>query len=209
VLDKNLPEGHPCEAINMIKTPKQPVMLPAQFPAWFAEVAALENPIHREAYRFALLSGLRRRDLLTLEWKHYARAAQTIHIGNPKGGPDKAFDLVLSGALMDCLDRAREAGEMYEPDNAARWVFPSGGSKSGHLEKLRKISTTLHTLRRSYGSAATAAGVLSDVVSRMLNHSGKSITEEKYILTPALLIFLRERQETISKHIVGLMGATL
>jgi len=108
VLDKTLPDGHPCEAIVMLKTPAQPVMPGEMFAAWSAEVAALENPIHREAYRFALLSGLRRRDLLTLEWEHLDRTLQTIHIPKPKGGTDKAFDLVLSSALMDCLDRARD-----------------------------------------------------------------------------------------------------
>jgi integrase len=208
VLDKTLPDGHPCEAVVMLKTPPQPVMPGEQFAAWHAEVEALKNPIHREAYKFALLSGLRKQDLLTLEWEHLNREAGTIRIPNPKGGPDKAFDLVLSRALLDCLDRAREAGLKYGSSNGDQFVFPSDQSKkTGRVRKLGKLSTTLHTLRRSYGSAATVAGVPEEVVSRLLNHRAKSLAGQKYILTPALRIFLRDAQEVISQHIEGLMHA--
>ena len=43
----------------------------SDFPAWWAQLQALANPIRRELHLFMLLSGLRRTDVLTARWVNF------------------------------------------------------------------------------------------------------------------------------------------
>ena len=62
-----------------------------------------------------------------------------------------------------------------------------------------------HALRRAYATAATNAGVDEDIVGKLLNHGGKSITSH-YIKTSYLGRMLAGAQEDISAHIVKALG---
>jgi integrase len=194
-----LPFLNPCEGIAIIKPEDQPVIEPAAFAAWFAEVEAIDNDLHKAAWKLALLSGLRKNDLLTLQWSNLDRKARTIRIPRPKGR--RPFDLVLSRAMIRELVAARRAALAQGLDG--KFVFPSGVSGRGHVRLLRPISTGLHTLRRSYSNAAIIAGVAVSNVGVLLNQAPPTITLQRYVHVPVILPQLRRDQEAISQYIQG------
>jgi integrase len=202
--------GTPVSAVDTTITKRDdlPVLSAVQLPGWWKEVQALPNPIRREAHLFCLLSGLRRNTLLKLEWEYLDVKNRVIRIPTPKGGRKRTFDLILTKPMLRCLWRARQAGRMLYPEQAQRWVFPSGRTNSGHVEGLEKdpISATNHALRRTYATLAAEADVDHDTIGRLLNHGGTSITSH-YIRTSALGRLLPAAQETISAHIMESLGA--
>jgi integrase len=115
---------------------------------WWTEVQALSNPIRRELHLFTLLSGLRRADVLTARWDHLDKKRKALRIPSPKGGADRAFDLPLSIPMLRCLERVKEAGRTFFPEQSRTWIFPASG---GHVAEVKeegklKLSHTGHAL---------------------------------------------------------------
>jgi integrase len=141
----------------------------AQLPEWWQAIGQLANPVRRDFYRLALFTGLRRRTLEAIRREHIDLEARTLHIPKPKGG--KAFTLPLSGYLVELISARLAANE---PD--CPWLFPAE-SKSGHLTEPKPnggwkgIAFTVHGLRNSYISAATAAGVHPYHLKLLVNHA--------------------------------------
>jgi integrase len=101
--------------------------------------------------------------------EHIDLEARTLFIPKPKGG--KPFTLPLSGYLLELISaRLAENG----PD--CPWLFPAE-SKSGHLTEPKPnggwkgIAFTVHGLRNSYISPATAAGIHPYHLKLLVNHS--------------------------------------
>lgn len=164
-------------------------MAPADFKAWWAKVNdKIKNPVRRELMLFALLSGLRKTDLLTSTWPNVNEKDRTLRLPKPKGGERRAFDLPLSEAMLACLKRARRDGNAY--------LFPN--RKAGFSEMLAPEGIkTGHDLRRSFANAAKAARVWPDDVSLLMNHKVGTQTSE-YQRAPILL----EAMEKISAKIM-------
>jgi integrase len=172
---------------------------------WWRGVQKIKNEVVREALLLCLLSGLRRESLESLEWKHLDLKRGCIRVAKAKGGHERAFDLILSRPMLRCLWRARRAGRRLYRENAHRWVFPG---EAGHLRgnRLTKLGVHAnHALRRGYATAATHAGVTEDVVGRLLNHGGKSVTAH-YIKTSHLGRMLAAAQNDISVFIFEKLG---
>jgi integrase len=137
-------------------------------PAWASAVDRLDNPIHAAFYRLILFTGLRKTEALTLEWKHVH--GDRIHLPITKNG--RSFDLPI-------LDLHHE---MLEPvwRLSSRWVFPSPKSNAGHLNSPQRMTWTAHSHRRTFATVAMEAGVLEEIVGRLLNHTPLSITGQRY-----------------------------
>ena len=151
---------------------------------------------------FTLLSGLRRSDVVTASWANLDRQKRALRIPSPKGGEDRAFELPLSQAMLDCLDQALEAGRTFFPEEARTWIFPSSG---GHVvetkEPKRKLTHTGHALRHSYRTLAAAAGIDRLRVKILINHAIDGDVTDSYTNVPALFASLLEAQERISSFI--------
>ena len=117
--------GNPVSAVSTVDPRRKdlPILKAEDLPAWWAAVQQIPREQHREAHLFALLSGLRRNTLVELEWKHLDVKRRTIRIVKPKYGEERAFDLLLSRAMLRCLWRARRVGRRLFPKHAERWVF--------------------------------------------------------------------------------------
>jgi integrase len=104
--------GNPCSAVRTIDPKRKdlPVLAEADMPAWWEAVQKIPDEVHREAHLLCLLSALRRNTLFELQWKDLDLKRRCIRIGKPKGGEDRAFDLILSRPMLRCLWRARRAG---------------------------------------------------------------------------------------------------
>jgi hypothetical protein len=126
-----------------------------------------------------------------------------IRIPSPKGGEDRAFDLILSRPMLRCMWRA---SRRLHKSQAETWVFASA---LGHLrgDSLTRDGVLAnHALRRGYAAAATNAGVGEDIVGRLLKHGGKSVTA-RYIPTSHIGRMLAGAQEDISTCIINGLGS--
>jgi integrase len=155
---------------------------------WWDKVQKIPNEVERWALVFCLLSGLRRGSLESLGWAHLRSPilkSRCIRIPAPKGGEEKAFDLILSRPMLRVLWHARNASRRVHAEHAKTWVFahPLGHIRGDHLTKLGVAGN--HALRRAYASEGRAAGVPKDSIRRFLNHSGGDITDH-YIRDSAL-----------------------
>jgi integrase len=200
--------GNPCSAVSTVDPKRRdlPILAEADMSQWWSDIQRLPNEIHREAHLFCLLSALRRNSLVELQWKDFDLKRGCLRIAKPKGGEDRAFDLILSRPMIRCLWRARRASRKLHRGNSETWVFASalGHVRGDSLTRDGVLAN--HALRRSYATAATNAGVDELTVGKLLNHGGKSVTSH-YIKTSHLGRMLAGAQEDISQHIVRALGS--
>jgi integrase len=203
--------GNPCSAVQTVDPKRKdlPILKRSEMKEWWDKVQKIRNEVERWALLFCLLSGLRRGSLETLAWENLRKPvvkARCIRIPAPKGGEEKAFDLILSRPMLRVLWRARNASRRLYPEHTNRWVFTGqkGHTRGDHLTKLGVASN--HALRRAYASEGRAAGVPKDSIRRFLNHSGGDITDH-YIRDSALGELQLAEQETISAHIIKALGS--
>ncbi len=154
--------------------------------AWCQTVAALHNPIHKVFYELILFTGFRKTEALTLEWKHIHE--DHIHLPMTKNG--RSFDLPILEAHHEILAPVRGLHR--------KWVFPSPRSPSGHLKGPERMQWSCHAHRRTFATVAMEAGILEEIVGRLLNHTPLSITGQRYVkpsldaLRPAMDTVCRE-----------------
>ena len=201
-----LPERNPFRSGKLFhkERARETGMGAADLPAWWAQLQALSNPIRRELHLFMLLSGLRRNDVLTARWENFDEKRPSLRVPSPKGGEDRAFELPLSKAMLECLQRVKEAGQTYFPDESKEWIFPAPG---GHVAEVKeegrqKLSHTGHALRHSFRTLAAAAGVDRLRLKILMNHAIDDDVTDAYANVPALFASLREAQEQISLFIL-------
>lgn len=159
--------------------------------AWRRAVDELFNPIHKVFYELLLFTGLRKTEALTLQWQHVHE--DHIHLPMTKNG--RSFDLPILELHHEILAPVRGLGR--------KWVFPSPKAPSGHLVAPERIDWSLHAHRRTFATVAMEAGVLEEVVGRLLNHTPLSITGQRYVrpsldaLVPAMNAACNELQRRV------------
>ncbi|SFM54168.1 tyrosine-type recombinase/integrase [Shimia aestuarii] len=136
---------------------------------WRREVDDLFNPIHKVFYELALFTGFRKTELLTLEWRNVHE--DHIHLPVTKNG--RSFDLPILQLHHEILAPVQGLSR--------QWVFPSPKSLTGHVTGPEKITWSPHAHRRTFATVAMEAGVLEEVVGRLLNHTPLSITGQRYV----------------------------
>ena len=200
--------GNPVSAVSTVDQKRHdlPVLAEEELPVWWDQVQNIHRGNHREAHLFALLSGLRRNTLVELQWSQLDLRRKCIRIVKPKGGEDRAFDLILSRAMIRCLWRARHVGRRLYPRHAERWIFvgPVGHVRGDALTKDGVLAN--HALRRTYATLGRSAGVPKDSIRRLLNHQGGDVTDH-YIRQSGLGRLHAAEQETISASIVRALGS--
>jgi integrase len=155
--------------------------------AWRQTIDALNNPIHRVFYEFLLFTGLRKAEALTLQWKQVQE--DRIHLPMTKNG--RSFELPILQLHHEILAPLRPLSR--------QWVFPSPKSVTGHITKPERLKYSPHMHRRTFATVAMEAGVLEEIVGRMLNHTPLSITGQRYV-RPSLDA-LRPSMETACNEI--------
>lgn len=138
------------------------------FCAWRRTVRKLENPIHASFYSLLLFTGLRKSELFRLQWQHVHRGH--LHLPITKNG--RSFDLPILAIHHGFLEPLRSLSQ--------HWVFPSPKSATGHITNPERIDWNPHMHRRTFATVAMEAGVLEEIVGRLLNHTPLSITGQRY-----------------------------
>jgi len=136
---------------------------------WGRAVDELSNPIHQAYYRLLLFTGLRKAEALTLRWEQIQD--DRIHLPVTKNG--RPFDLPITEIHHEILTPLRHMRR--------DWVFPSPKSVAGHLANPERLPWSPHAHRRTFATVAMEAGVLEEVVGRLLNHTPRSITGARYV----------------------------
>jgi len=148
-----------------------------------------------------LLSGMRRTSACEARLEHLSDGC--LHVPNPKGGTNRAFDLPLSGPLKDLLShRATEAPRI---DRKTKWLFPSD-SKSGHVTEVAQHELnglTGHALRHVFSTLAVESGVPLLELKYLLNHAASNVTMGYIHVGPE---HLQPYQEKASRHILERLG---
>jgi integrase len=135
---------------------------------WCRVVDALENPIHAIYYRLLLFTGFRKSEALALRWKDVH--PDRIHLPMTKNG--RSFDLPIVDAHHELLEPMRRLSR--------NWVFPAAKGITGHLQSPKRLEWSPHAHRRTFATVAMEAGVLEEIVGRLLNHTPLSITGQRY-----------------------------
>ena len=155
-------------------------------PAWRDTIDGLYNPIHRVFFELLLFTGFRKSEALSLQWKNVHE--DRIHLPVTKNG--RSFDLPILQTHHEILAPLRGLDR--------EWVFPSPKAPSGHLTSPERIQWSPHAHRRTFATVAMEAGVLEEVVGRLLNHTPLSITGQRYVkpsldaLRPAMEVICDE-----------------
>ena len=137
--------------------------------AWACSVDGLHSPIHKVFYELLLYTGFRRTEALTLEWLNVHEGH--IHLPMTKNG--RSFDLPITQRHHEILAPLRNLGR--------KWVFPSPRGPDKHLSVPAKMMWAPHAHRRTFATVAMEAGVLEEIVGRLLNHTPLSITGRRYV----------------------------
>jgi integrase len=154
--------------------------------AWRRDVDGLQNPIHAAYYELLLFTGLRKTEALTLEWKNIHE--DRLHLPMTKNG--RSFDLPILQLHHEILAPVRGLHR--------KWVFPSPKGPEGRLTSPEPLRWSPHAHRRTFATVAVEAGVLEEIVGRLLNHTPLSITGQRYAkpsldgLRPAMEVVCEE-----------------
>ena len=131
-----------------------------------------EHPFQVAVLRLLALTGCRKSEILTLEWRFYREG--NLYLRDSKTGPRTVW---LCEAAREVLDRL---------PRSSRWVFPVGGHRAPWMWLQRFWFPTraeagledvrLHDLRHSYASMALLSGESVRTLGRLLGHEQASTT---------------------------------
>lgn len=212
-MERGLPAENPIDAVVFnAETRRDTGMSQAELGDWHRQLRALPNPVRQEFFLMMLLSGSRPDALKRARWSDLDVARRVLHFPNPKGGEARAFDMPLSGPMLRCLWRARNAGRVMHAAAAERFIF-SAGTPTGHIaetkERRDRLAKYGGDLRQTFATAARAAGLGEMDVHILMNHKLGGVSGG-YITTGALLGHLIAQQERVSRYLVdGLLAVKI
>jgi integrase len=130
--------------------------------------------------KMALFTGMRRGELLKLQWQDVDFERGFIHIRGPKGGKDQSIPLNLA---------AQELLEDHPRDHISPYVFPGRGGKQRTSPPWRvnfireraglpKDFRPLHGLRHTYASMLASSGQVDlYTLQKLLTHKSAAMTQ--------------------------------
>ena len=157
---------------------------------------AADRPLHAAAVRLLLLTGCRKSEVVTLEWRFYRDG--NLYLADSKTGPRTVWLCRAARATLDRLPRR------------SRCVFhvAGGGMPKGWLDRFWSRvrieadlqDVRLHDLRHSYASMALLNGESIRAVGRLLGHEKPSTTLKYAHLSDASV---REAVDALAPVLAG------
>jgi integrase len=143
------------------------------------------DPAWRDFFTLTLLTGARRKSLLTMRWSDIDldRRRWIVPAKWSKNGDELVVPLVE--------DASAYVREMRKRRGSSLFVFPSSRSRSGHIEEPKRAwakllsaaglsGLTIHDMRRTFGSRLAEEGANAAVISAAMGH--KSLASAKAYL---------------------------
>ncbi len=196
------PEGsNPCRGIRRYRRKGRERFLSEEEIRRLGRVLAQhedDHPMHVAIIRLLLLTGCRRREIVTLRWKEYREGH--LHLDDSKTGPRMVW---LSSPARQILD---------EQPRATPWIFPS--SRTGQSVGMSAVErfwgslrseiglqdVRLHDLRHTFASVAVMSGENILTVGRLLGHNDPGTTLKYTHLAHGTVI---EAAETVGSVLGG------
>ena len=157
-----------------------------------------DHPMYVATIRLLLLTGCRRREIVTLRWREYREGH--LHLEDSKTGPRMVW---LSSPARRILD---------EQPRTSQWVFPSSRTgKSISMSAVEHFWRSLrsevdlqdvrsHDLRHTFASIAVMMGENILTIGRLLGHKDPGTTLKYTHLAPDAII---EAAETVGAVLRG------
>jgi integrase len=148
-----------------------------ELPKFFKALADEENETMRDYFLLSLLTGARKANALSMQWKDINLERGEWRIEETKNGTPQT--VTLSPEALTVLRNRK-------PLEPAIFVFPSNGS-SGHLIEPKKgwkrildragiEDLRIHDLRRTLGSWQAKTGASLAIIGKSLNHKNQNTT---------------------------------
>lgn len=189
---------------------RQSLLLPHQFPAWYAALMAEKDDRIRDLGELLLFTGLRLSEGLELEWQYvsFQMGMETFTVRDTKNGDDLALPIIRH--LLPMFVRRFKAN-----GHKSIWVFPGSG-KTGHLVEPKKtilrimarcgLKVGFHDLRRTFETQAEGLDIPYYALKRLLNHRLSNDVTAGYIVRDPER--LREPSERVAAKILGLINGS-
>ena len=172
--------NNPAKGVERFKEQSRERKLEAdELKAFFKAVSEEQNDVIRDYILISLLTGARRSNVLSMEWKelHLERAEWVIPAEKMKGGKEQTLPLT-NEAMLILKER--------KPNKKSKYVFASNG-KTGHLVEPKKgwvrilkragiKNLRLHDLRRTLGSWQARTGASLAIIGKTLAHQDQKTT---------------------------------
>ena len=153
-----------------------------ELPKIFKALAEEENDIMRDYFLLSLLTGARRANVLSMQWKDVNLKRGEWRIEETKSGAPQTVTLSPE-ALSILRNRIRDR----KSSESTIFVFPSNSSSSGHLiepkkgwKSILKLAgidyLRIHDLRRTLGSWQAKTGASLAIIGKSLNHKNQNTT---------------------------------
>lgn len=148
-----------------------------ELPRFFRALAEESNETMRDIFLLALLTGARRKNVLSMKWSDICFDRHEWRIPETKNGTPQT--VTLSPEALEVLKNRKETNE-------SGFVFPGTG-KSGHIVELKKgwerileraeiEDLRIHDLRRTLGSWQAKTGASLAIIGKSLNHKNQNTT---------------------------------
>lgn len=171
-------KAKPTEGIKKFREHSRDRFLqPDEMPRFFKAVLEEPNQKLRDFILIALLTGARRSNIQTMEWKQINFTLKQWRIPETKNGLPQTVALT---------DEALEILKIRKEHSTSNYVFP-GSKNSGHLVEPRKAwerilkraeitDFRIHDLRRTLGSWQARTGASLSIIGKSLNHKSPQTT---------------------------------
>lgn len=197
--DYRPPDSNPCRGLRRYRQGRSERFLsPQEYRrvALVLERREADRPLHAAAVRLILLTGCRKSEIITLEWRFYREGR--LYLRDSKAGPRTVW---LCEAAREVLDRL---------PRSSLWVFPVQRLRARSMWLQRFWSEVrvdagiedvrLHDLRHSYASMALLGGESVRTVGRLLGHEQPSTTLKYAHLSDATV---RQAVEALAPTLSG------
>jgi integrase len=211
-------EYYPLPAVR-VKLPRVPLdrepefLSDAELARLLAVLDAYEDATVANIVRVALLTGMRRGEILRLEWDHVDLERGFLRIVQSKGGTEQSIP--LSDAARAVLSSIPRTPDPEDPEKVLPLVFPGRGGKrradvnkdAKEIKAAAKLPTTFrlfHGARHNFASHLASSGVDLYTVGRLLTHKSPQMTKRYSHLSDSAL---RTAAELAGRLVAGVGDA--
>ncbi|MFH1743680.1 MAG: tyrosine-type recombinase/integrase [bacterium] len=177
----HVPEGHfnPCAGIRKFKEGKRDRWLkPPELPALAAAIDREPNLYLRAFFWLALLTGCRKSELLTAQWKYIDLDRAELKLPQTKAG--RVHYVPLSEPAIQILrDLPRQQGNPFILCGHRAGDHLKNINRSWHRirEEAGVPDLNVHDLRRTFGSWLASSGHSLQMIGNLLGHSDPRTTQ--------------------------------
>lgn len=144
--------------------------------------------------QFAVLTGLRRREITKLKWEDINDRRRTFLVADNKS--NRPYELPITDDLKAILDRRRNESRPFNIEEPKKFIT--------QVAQWSDVPFSTHDLRRTFLSHATAVNISLPVQKELVNHSRKNDVTDGYVQIDVDL--LRDASEKIQCFILAWAG---